>query len=388
VGLLGGFHRILDGLERGELDVVELSAHPLDLAYVDILHDVARFRIDRDRSARALPLHALHGLDQRLAIGDAVGCFQRLVDEVHAVIAADRHEVRPETVRLLESFDERLVQPRRMCRRVEVRGDRSEHGVAHAVEKVVVGHVTRADQLDPGLVEPTFDELLDEHPALSGWNEDEDRIRAGVARALQKWGKVGRHQRHPQFADHLASRLAKALFEGHLGIVTRTIVRHHGDDLPDAVLGGPISDDHRRLCHGEARPRDVGRALGDDRGAGRHDDLRNLALRAQRRDRKCAWRDAVSGGEAHLVVDDQLLRDALGIVGHGSIVFDDELDLLAGDHGAVLLHVEARRGGDLLSGRGLLTGHRQDQPDFHDILCGGAGHREAGGGKRHQGCEN
>ena len=41
-----------------------------------------------------------------------------------------------------------------------------------------------------------------------------------------------------------------------------------------------------------------------------------------------------------LVVDDQLLRDALGDVGDAGVVLDDQLDLLAGDRVAVLLHVE------------------------------------------------
>src|SRR5262245_40320756 len=59
--LLLGLHRILHGVEGGELDIVELAVDLLDLADVDVLHDVARVRIDRDRAARAFPLHALHG---------------------------------------------------------------------------------------------------------------------------------------------------------------------------------------------------------------------------------------------------------------------------------------------------------------------------------------
>src|SRR6266545_2859763 len=73
---------ILDGLEGREFDVVEFAVDLLDLADVDVLHDVAGFRIDRDRAARAFPLHALHRLDQRLASGLAAGLFQRLIDQV------------------------------------------------------------------------------------------------------------------------------------------------------------------------------------------------------------------------------------------------------------------------------------------------------------------
>src|SRR5689334_1404607 len=61
-----GLAGILDRLEGGEFDVVEFAVDLLDLADVDVLHDVAGFRIDRDRAARAFPLHALHRCDQRI----------------------------------------------------------------------------------------------------------------------------------------------------------------------------------------------------------------------------------------------------------------------------------------------------------------------------------
>src|SRR3954470_13583297 len=90
---LRGFHRVLDVRDRGELDIVELAADLLDLADVDVLDDVAGLRVDRDRSARARPGHALHGRDERVAGGVAVRLLQGLVDEVHAVVAAEAHEV-------------------------------------------------------------------------------------------------------------------------------------------------------------------------------------------------------------------------------------------------------------------------------------------------------
>src|SRR5437588_9693356 len=51
---------ILDVGEGCELDVVKFAVDLLDLADVDVLHDVAGFRVDRDRAARAFPLHPLH----------------------------------------------------------------------------------------------------------------------------------------------------------------------------------------------------------------------------------------------------------------------------------------------------------------------------------------
>src|SRR6266700_4945569 len=104
--LFFGLAEILDGLKGGELDVVELAVDLLDLADVDVLHDVAGFRVDRDRAARALPLLALHGLDQLGSVGVATRLLQRLVDQVDAVIAAHRHEARAGAVGLLVGRDE------------------------------------------------------------------------------------------------------------------------------------------------------------------------------------------------------------------------------------------------------------------------------------------
>src|SRR5947208_5654955 len=85
---------ILHRLEGREFDVVEFAVDLLDLADIDVLYDVAGFGIDRDRAARAFPLHALHRRDQRIAIGLAASLLQRLVDQPDTVIAADRHEAR------------------------------------------------------------------------------------------------------------------------------------------------------------------------------------------------------------------------------------------------------------------------------------------------------
>src|SRR5512134_242137 len=73
-----------------ERHVYELVADLLDAANVDRLHHVARLGVDRHRAARAFPLQALRRRDHRLAVGVALGLLQRLVDRVHAVVAADR----------------------------------------------------------------------------------------------------------------------------------------------------------------------------------------------------------------------------------------------------------------------------------------------------------
>src|ERR1039457_961492 len=81
---------VLDGLEGLEFDVVELAVDLLDLADIDVLHDVAGLRIDRDRAARAFPLHPLHGFDERVAVGLAAGLFQGLMNQMNIVKASQR----------------------------------------------------------------------------------------------------------------------------------------------------------------------------------------------------------------------------------------------------------------------------------------------------------
>src|SRR6266540_137852 len=105
LGLAGILHR----LEGREFDVVEFAVDLLDLADVDVLHDVAGLRIDRDRATGAFPLHTLHRLDQRIAVGLAAGLLQRLVDQADAVIPADRHEAGARIEGLLVGRDEFLV---------------------------------------------------------------------------------------------------------------------------------------------------------------------------------------------------------------------------------------------------------------------------------------
>src|SRR6202171_3006438 len=54
--------------------------------------------------------------------------------------------------------------------------------------------------------------------------------------------------------------------------------------------------------------------------------------------------------------------------GERGVVLEDDLDLLARNRVAVPLHVQLDRIVDLLAGRGLAAGHRQDQADLHALL--------------------
>src|SRR4051794_8069055 len=74
-GLLGSRIRIVDLWISRELDIVELAVLLLDLAHVDVLHDVAGIRIDSDRPAGADEFHAFHGFDELGAISIAASLF-------------------------------------------------------------------------------------------------------------------------------------------------------------------------------------------------------------------------------------------------------------------------------------------------------------------------
>src|SRR5690242_18181459 len=58
------FGRIFHVLNLVDLDVLHLAVGLFHLPDIDILHDVTGVRIDRNRSARTFPFHALGGGDQ------------------------------------------------------------------------------------------------------------------------------------------------------------------------------------------------------------------------------------------------------------------------------------------------------------------------------------
>src|SRR5262252_5444669 len=95
------FHRILDARIGLELFTPELTVRFDDLTDIDVADDVAGIRIDRDWPARAFESHALHGGHQGIAVGIAARFLERLVDQVHAVIGAERDEIRTEAARFL-----------------------------------------------------------------------------------------------------------------------------------------------------------------------------------------------------------------------------------------------------------------------------------------------
>ena len=187
-----------------------------------------------------------------VAVGLAARLLQRLIDQVDAIVAADRHETRARTEHLSVGRNESLVLRRIVGRRIHVRGDRTERGVAHVVQEIVVHDVAGTDDPDSGSAETALGKLLHEVPALTSGNEHVQRIRFGVLDALQKRREIRIDQRNLELLDDLAAAGEKAGFEELKGVIAGRVVGGQCRDLPDSVLGSPVADDHRRLCQGEA----------------------------------------------------------------------------------------------------------------------------------------
>jgi hypothetical protein len=66
------------------------------------------------------------------------------------------------------------------------------------------------------------------------------------------------------------------------------------------------------------------------------------------------------------------VREPFGIIGRGAVVFDNELNLLASHHVAVLRHIELDAVDDLAARRGQRPCHRHHKPDFDRIFGSGA----------------
>src|SRR5262245_48910759 len=139
--------RILHVLDLVEDDVDELAADFLYPPDIDGLHHIAGIGIDRHRPARAVPLQALGRRDQSIAIGVAARLLQRLVDGMHAVIAADCEEVRIAPVHFVEHLDELGIERGVVLVIVMPRRDDAEAGIAHYLERLLRRCLARSQHL-------------------------------------------------------------------------------------------------------------------------------------------------------------------------------------------------------------------------------------------------
>ena len=140
------------------------------------------------------------------------------------------------------------------------------------------------------------------------------------------------------------------------------------------LLAAQVPNGFVDLRHGDRRARQVGRLRRDDRGGGVHHHHELLRLRRHFRGGQRIRRQREAGEDVGVVAHDQLLRQALGdLGGDAADVLADHLDLLAGDHVAVLLHIELDAVVELHAGIGELPGKRQDHADLDRLLSLRAG---------------
>src|SRR3954471_22932774 len=185
--------RILDRGDGLELHVGEMTTDLAYLAHVLVLHDVARFRIDGDRPARAVRiLPALPDRHRLVRVHLALLLDHGVEDGLHRVPGADRDEVRPRVraVLLLVGGDERLVRRPVPCGGVVEHREHADRDVAHVRQLLIGGDVARPDQLDAVLGEAEVAERLHQRGGgLAGRHEDEERVGLRILHALQERAK-------------------------------------------------------------------------------------------------------------------------------------------------------------------------------------------------------
>jgi hypothetical protein len=164
--------------------------------------------------------------------------------------------------------------------------------------------------------------------------------------------------------------------------MSRRPVRSDDGGTLRSVFRRPVRKHAGLLGVGPAGADKIRRPFRDDGRPRHHDDRRRLAFVDQRRNGQHVRRQtAAQNGD--LVGNDQLLGYPLRIVGNAGVIPDDQLDLAAGNHIAVLRHVEACAGNGLFSDRTQHPGERHDEPDFDCILrCNIAGKQRTGESRR------
>ncbi len=289
---------------------------------------------------------------------------------MHAVVAADREEIRIALVGGVERGHEFLVARGAVVVVVVCRRDDAERGVAHVLEGLLVGELQLRHDLGLARVDAAIRQRLGDRRRLrAARHEDEDRFRVHVLGALHEGGEVGIGDGIAHRADDLAPGRLERAVEGGFGVMAGGKIRHHRIDLPHPVLVGPDAERLVELRQREGHPRHVGRLGRDDRGGCVHHHHELLRLRRYVGRRHGIGRERETGEEIDLVAHHQLLGEPLGDVGGDAAgILADDLDLPAGDRVAVLLHVELDAVVGLGSGIGELARERQDQADLDGLL--------------------
>src|SRR5262249_56332636 len=94
LGRIVDLPRVLHHIHLSDVDRHELAVALLDLADIDVLHNLALRRVDHDRPARAVKRLALQEVDVLYAFRIGPERRHRLIDQVGAVPGRDRGDIR------------------------------------------------------------------------------------------------------------------------------------------------------------------------------------------------------------------------------------------------------------------------------------------------------
>ena len=137
---------------------------------------------------------------------------------------------------------------------------------------------------------------------------------------------------------------------------------------PEAGAASVLSDawviTQRDLRQRHRHAHHVGRGVNHGRCGCQHVHHRGFGLRGNRAGGQRQRGQAKTGQHVHLVVHHQLLRQALGHVGHTGVVFQDQFHLAPGYGATVLLHEQPGSGLHLFAGGGKRPRHRCQKADF------------------------
>src|SRR5215831_17099278 len=134
------------------------------------------------------------------------------------------------------------------------------------------------------------------------------------------------------------------------------------------MFGLPIRNDHDGRSLGKTRAHDIGRALRHDCGCGSHDHHGCFGPGCERCDGERDRGEPKASKNIHPLTDQKLLGNAPAVVSNTRVIAQDELDFLAINARAILLHIEAGTRFDLLAGSRKRPGHRENETDLDGLF--------------------
>ena len=266
------------------------------------------------------------------------------------------------------------------------RRDDAQTQIAHALERRHAGQLILTENSGLGRIDAALVQRFADGGGLgAAGRPDIDGVGIGVLGGLNESAEIHIGDRIQRRPDDGSPASGEALLEGRHSVMAGAKVRHERVDFLDAVLRRPMPQ--RVIEHGrrDRGARHVGRFRRDDGGGGVHHHHEFLRLGGNVAHRQRIGRQLEAAENVDLVAHDELLGEPLGDVGrNAAIVLADDLDLLARDGVALLLHVEFEAVIELDACIRELAGVGDDQADLDLRLSRRGGEQ---GRKRNESCQ-